>query len=331
MNKTELDLTIKDIVVRGKGILAADESISTITKRLKAIHVESTEETRRTYRELLLTTPKLEKYISGVILFEETLKQSTSEGVPFPELLRKKGIVPGIKVDKGLIPLENSPDEKTTQGLDALPERLAEYKKLGARFAKFRVVYKIVDLYPFLPSQMLIETNAEILARYAAICQDQSIIPIVEPEVLIDGNYPLHRGAEITEKVLQHVFRALYDHKVLLEYTILKPNMVLTGSECQPKPSVDAVAYETIQVLRRAVPAAVPSINFLSGGQDAELATAHLAAMHHLGPQPWHLSFSFARALQGPCLETWQGNEKNKKAAQKVLLERAKANSKAIE
>lgn len=330
MNKTELDLTIKELVVRGKGILAADESQPTIAKRFAAIHIESTEENRRAYRELLFTAPKLEKYISGVILFEETLKQTTKDGIPFPEFLRKRGIVPGIKVDKGLVPLANAPDEKTSQGLDGLPERLAEYKTLGARFAKFRVVYKIVDLYPFLPSQMLIQTNAAILARYAAICQEQSIIPIVEPEVLIDGNYPLHRSAEITEKVLHYVFNALYDHKVLLEYMILKPNMVVVGKECQPKPAVEAVAYETIRVLRRAVPAAVPSINFLSGGQDAELATAHLAAIHNIGLQPWNISFSFARALQEPCLAAWQGNEKNKKPAQQALLERAKANSKAI-
>jgi fructose-bisphosphate aldolase, class I len=326
MDINALASTIKDIATPRKGILAADESTGTIKKRFDSINVESTEENRRAYRELLFATPELEKYISGVILFEETLGQKTADGTPFPEFLAKKGIVPGIKVDKGLIPSESSPEEKVTQGLDGLPERLAEYKKMGARFAKWRVVFDISDTHP---SRIIIKTNACLLARYAAICQNQGIVPIVEPEILMDGNHSLEDCSIVTEKVLHAVFNALFKHKVALEFIILKPNMVIAGKDCNPQPSIEEAAKETVKILRRTVPAAVPTINFLSGGQSDEVATQHLNAINKIGKQPWYISFSYGRALQAPCLQAWQGKKENVEAAQKILLKRSELNGAA--
>jgi fructose-bisphosphate aldolase, class I len=319
-----LNATINQLVVPGKGILAADESSGTISKRFAAIGLESTEENRRAYRELLFTTPDLEPFISGVILYDETLKQSTKDGQPFPELLSNRGIVPGIKVDKGLIPLSGTENEMITEGLDGLAYRLIEYKKLGARFAKWRVVFTVTEQYP---SPLAIAANAEVLARYAAICQSLGIVPIVEPEVLIDGDHTLSRCAIVTTEVLRSLFSALARYQVVLECIILKTSMVLSGKAHQPQASITDVAQATITILRRTVPAAVPSINFLSGGQSDSVATAHLNAINMLGPQPWNLSFSFARALQEPCLKAWQGKAENVEAAQKILHHRASLNS----
>lgn len=326
MDIKPLEQTIKAMITPGKGILAADESSPTIKKRFDTIKVESTEENRRAYRELLFTTPELEKYTCGVILYEETLSQKTAEGILFPELLEKRGIVPGIKVDKGLISFESSPDEKTTQGLDGLPNRLDEYKKMGARFAKWRVVFTISDIYP---SRLLIKNNACLLARYAKICQNAGIVPIVEPEVLMDGNHSLEKCAQVSEKVFQKVFDKLHKHKVNLELMILKPNMIVAGKEFKKQPSVEEVARETIKVLRRTVPAAVPTINFLSGGQSDVMATENLNAINKIGPQPWYLSFSYGRALQAPCLKAWLGKTENVAAAQQALLKRARLNGAA--
>lgn len=326
MNISTLKATIKDLVISGKGILAADESQNTIKKRFDSINIEDTEENRRAYREMLLTTPNLSNYIAGVILFEETLYQKTKEGLTFPEFLSKNGIVPGIKVDKGPVALENFTGEKVTQGLDGLPDRLVEYKKVGARFAKWRAIYNITDT---LPSSTLIKTNATLLARYAAICQSQDIVPIVEPEVLIDGNHTLERCLEVTEKVFHQVFHALHQYKVSLELMILKPSMVISGKEASSQSSVEEVATETIKVLRRTVPAAVPSINFLSGGQTEKQATAHLNAINKQGPLPWYVSFSYARALQGPALTAWAGKSSNVEQAQKIFIKRAQLNGAA--
>ncbi|MBA2654206.1 MAG: fructose-bisphosphate aldolase class I [Gammaproteobacteria bacterium] len=326
LSNQELAKTIDDIVKQGKGILAADESTGTITKRFQPIKVESTEENRRIYRELLFTTPSIQEYISGVILYEETLSQKTHDGNPFPKMLQDAGIVPGIKVDKGIIPLSGSPEENITQGLDGLEERLKGYKALGARFAKWRAV---IPITAHLPSQYALHANAEALARYASICQAEGIVPIVEPEVLMDGNHSLQRCAEVTELALREVFNALYLNKVKLEYIILKPNMVVPGTMYQPQASVDEVAEATLKVLRRTVPAAVPSINFLSGGQTDELATAHLNAMNHTKDNPWCLSFSYGRALQAPALKKWSGQQQNISAAQEELLKRARLNSAA--
>lgn len=326
MDTNTLEQTIKTMITPGKGILAADESSPTIKKRFDTIKVESNEENRRAYRELLFTTPELEKYICGVILYEETLSQKTADGTPFPKLLADRGIVPGIKVDKGLIPFESSIDEKTTQGLDGLPDRLEEYKKMGARFAKWRVVFKISDIYP---STLLIKNNAYLLARYAKICQNAGIVPIVEPEVLMDGNHSLEKCAEVSEKVFQKVFDKLHKHKVDLELMILKPNMIVAGKEFSKQPSIEEVAKATIKILRRTIPAAVPTINFLSGGQSDVMATENLNAINKIGSQPWYLSFSYGRALQAPCLKAWLGKKENVTAAQQALLKRARLNGAA--
>ena len=323
-NIKELELTIKKLAGKGTGILAADESTGTITKRFQALDIESSEENRRAYRELLIGTPGFSQCIAGVILFEETLNQKTSQGIPFPETLKNMGVLAGIKVDKGLVHLANTVDENITQGLDGLPERLTEYKSKGASFAKWRAVYNISAT---TPSNLAIETNAEVLARYAAICQEQSIVPIVEPEVLIDGDHTIERCEEVSEPVLQAVFNALYRHKVKLEYIVLKPSMVISGKACPQKASVEEVAKATMRVLRRTVPGAVPTINFLSGGQTPEQATAHLNAMNQLGNLPWNLSFSYARALQDNCMKTWLGHAKNIQAAQKAFSKRALLNS----
>ncbi len=323
----ELQSTISDLVQKGKGILAADESLPTITKRLNAVGVECTEENRRRYRSLLLTTPRVGEFVSGVILFEETLGQKADDGLLLTEVAKRGGIVPGIKVDKGTIALAAAPGDKVTQGLDGLGERLKTYKSQGARFAKWREVYAITE---HNPTQLGILANAEVLARYAAVCQEQGIVPIVEPEVLLDGDHSLQRCAEVTEAVLHAVFEALYRHKVALELMLLKPNMILPGKEHARAASPEEVARATVRVLQRGVPAAVPSINFLSGGQSAEQATANLNAMNVLFPHPpWELSFSYARALQDPVLKAWAGQSANAEAAQRIFYRRAQLNGAA--
>lgn len=326
-NTTDLEQTIAKIAVRGKGILAADESTPTITKRFDACGIAASEDNRRAYRQMLISTPGINQFVAGVILFEETLNQKTSDGVPFPEALNKLGIVPGIKVDKGLVNLAGTNNEQVTQGLDGLPERLADYKAKGARFAKWRAVYAISDT---TPSMLAIKTNAEVLARYAAICQAQGIVPIVEPEVLIDGDHTLARCEEVSEPVFRALFKALVRHKVSLEHIILKPSMVINGKASSQKASVKEVAEATLRVLKRTVPAAVPTINFLSGGQSSEQATAHLNAMNQ-EKLPWNLSFSYARALQDYAMKAWLGQSKNLAAAQTEFLKRAKLNSLAAQ
>ncbi len=328
MNTTaELEATIHDMVQGGKGILAADESAPTIAKRFAAIDAESTGEQRRNYRNLLFTTPGLNEFVSGVILFEETLTQQSDDGTPLPEVLAKQGIVPGIKVDKGLKPLANAAGDKITQGLDGLAERLQTYKTQGARFAKWREVYPITG---HNPTALGLEANAEMLARYAAICQAEGFVPIVEPEVLIDGTHNIERSAEVIETVLHTVFHALHRHKVILECIVLKPSMVTPGKDLPDRASPEQVAEATIKVFRRAVPAAVPGINFLSGGQTPEEATANLNAMNAMFPNaPWELSFSFGRALQEPALKAWQGKAENAAATQQALFQRALLNGAA--
>jgi len=323
----ELHATIRDLVQAGKGILAADESVPTIAKRFQAVGVEPTEENRRGYRSLLLTAPGVGEYLSGVILFEETLGQKADDGTPLPRAAQRQGIVPGVKVDKGTIPLANAPGDLVTQGLDGLADRLKTYKAQGARFTKWREVYPITDRNP---TTLGIAANAEMLARYAAVCQEQGMVPIVEPEVLLDGDHSLQRCAEVTAAVLYAVFHALHRHQVILEWMLLKPSMVLPGKASADKAAPDEVARESMKVLRRTVPAAVPSINFLSGGQTAEQATANLNAMNVLFPQaPWELSFSYARALQQPVLDAWRGRRENVEAAQNALRLRAKLNAAA--
>jgi len=322
----QLQATVDELAQKGKGILAMDESSPTIAKRFMAINVESTEENRRFYRSLLLATPGLGEFISGVILFEETLGQRADDGTPVPELVAQQGIVPGIKVDKGKIPLVNASGDEITEGLDGLAQRLAGYKEQGARFAKWRDVYNISVT---LPSRLAIETNAEVLARYAAICQAQGIVPIVEPEVLIDGDHSIERCAEVTEAVLHEVFHALHRHNVVLEHMLLKPSMVTPGKAYAHKASPEEVAAQTIRIFRRTVPAAVPSINFLSGGQTPAEATANLNALNRLSQQPWELSFSYGRALQQPALQAWKGNPNNVLNTQSALYKRARLNGAA--
>ena len=324
MPTQELKPTIKDMVVVGKGILAADESVKTATKRLASINVESTDETRRQYRNLMLATPGIEKYICGVILFEETLHQKTDSGVLFPKYLAKVGVVPGIKVDEGLENFENS-NEQYTKGLEGLGNRLENYKKFGCRFAKWRAVYSISET---TPTEMAIKRNAQDLAKYAKICQGHGMVPIVEPEVLIDGTHSIETCYKVTEKVLREVFAALKKEKVMIDCTILKPSMVISGKEASSRAGVDEVAKHTIKVLKATVPYELPSINFLSGGQTPQEATAHLNRMHTLNERlPWYVSFSYARALQDPALKAWQGKDENVKAAQQAFLKRAKLNS----
>jgi fructose-bisphosphate aldolase class I len=324
----ELKKTMQQIVERGRGILAADESFNTIGKRFASIQVENTEENRKAYRELLFKTKNLGDFVSAVILFEETLMQKSSDGRPFPELLESLGILPGIKVDKGLVPLLSlitHDEEKVTQGLDGLSERLVEYKRFGARFAKWRAVF---DIDGHRPSTLAIKTNADLLARYAAICQAQGIVPIVEPELLMDGMHTIEQCERATEHVLHSVFHALHRHHVQLELMILKPSMVISGKECSKQASSDEIAQATIRILLRTVPAAVPTINFLSGGQSPEFATANLNAMNANYPNlPWNLSFSYGRALQEPALTAWLGRPENVLKAQEALYKRAKLNS----
>ena len=316
--------TISEMIDDHRGILAADESLPTIKKRFDAIGVESTGENRRFYRSLLLETPGLGDYICGVILFEETLGQKNAAGTPLPEVAAAAGIVPGIKVDKGKGPLSGAPGDLITCGLDGLADRLDGYIQQGARFAKWREVYPIS---PHNPTALGLRANAEMLGRYAALCQEKGVVPIVEPEVLMDGDHDIDRCAEVTEQVLHSVFHALHLHGVQLEYMILKPNMVLPGKGCRTAPP-EEVAQATLRTLLRTVPAAVPSINFLSGGQSAVEATENLNAINRQrGRAPWELSISFGRALQQPALHAWNGRPENREAAQQALLKRARLNS----
>ena len=327
-----MNATLEDVaeamVARGKGILAADESSDTIKKRFDSIGAPSTEENRRDYREMLFSASEaMSKYVSGVILFDETLRQKGKNGTPLVEIIAKSGAVPGIKVDNGAKPLAGSPGESITEGLDGLRDRLKEYQKLGARFAKWRAVIAVSDK---LPSATCVQVNAHALARYAALCQEQGMVPIVEPEVLMDGPHTIERCEEVTGDVLHAVFNALFDQKVSLEGMLLKPNMVISGKECAKQASVKEVAVATLRCLRRHVPAAVPGIVFLSGGQDHLATTTHLNAINQLeGVKPWKLSFSYGRALQDEALKAWGGKNENIKAGQQVFYHRAKCDSAA--
>jgi fructose-bisphosphate aldolase, class I len=322
----ELHETAKALVAEGKGILAADESDGTIKKRFDSIDVESTEENRRAYRDLLFTTLGVEEFISGVILFDETIRQSSADGPPFPKLLESRGIIPGIKVDKGAKPLANAEGETVTEGLDGLRDRLNEYRELGARFTKWRGV---ISIGPGIPSEYCLWVNAHALARYAALSQEAGLVPIVEPEVLMEGDHTIERSFEVTSRTLHAVFTELRDQRVEPEGMLLKPNMVLSGYESSVQAGHEDVAEWTIRCLRRHVPAAVPGIVFLSGGQSDEDATANLNAMNALGPHPWELSFSYGRALQAPALKAWQGEAGNVEEAQKAFYRRAKFNGAA--
>jgi fructose-bisphosphate aldolase class I len=326
MDIQKLHETATAIVAEGKGILAADESDGTIKKRFDSIGVESTEEARRAYRDLLFTTEGVEEYISGVILYDETIRQSAADGIPFPKLLESKSVIPGIKVDKGAKRLALAEGETITEGLDGLRERLEEYRGLGARFTKWRGV---ISIGKAIPSEYCIWTNAHALARYAALSQEAGLVPIVEPEVLMDGDHTIERSFEVTSRTLHAVFTELRDQRVQPEGVLLKPNMVLSGYECPEQASHEEVAAETIRCFKRHVPAAVPGIVFLSGGQSDEDATANLNAINAIGPHPWQLSFSYGRALQAPALKAWEGKEENVEAAQRAYYHRAKMNSAA--
>jgi fructose-bisphosphate aldolase, class I len=326
MSKQALESVAQAMVARGKGILAADESMGTIKRRFDSIKIESNENNRRAYREMLFATKGVEEAISGVILFDETIRTKTSDGTPFPELLAKKSIIPGIKVDKGPVDLPGFPAEVVTEGLDGLRGRLKEYKELGAKFAKWRAVITIGDR---IPTYTCLRANGHALARYAALCQEAEIVPIVEPEVLLDGNHTIEQSQEVTEKTLKVTFNELFLQRVHLEGMILKPSMVVSGKDNPRQAGVEEVAQRTIQCLKRTVPAAVPGIAFLSGGQSAVSATEHLNAMNKLGPHPWQVSFSYARALQDPALKAWKGEAGNVTTAQRIFYHRAKMNSAA--
>jgi fructose-bisphosphate aldolase class I len=319
-----LEQTARSLVAPGKGILAADESHGTIEKRFKAIGVPSAEETRRDYREMLFSTPGLGEFISGVILFDETIRQKAADGSPLVASLTRQGIIPGIKVDKGAKALAGFPGEKITEGLDGLRDRLAEYVKLGARFTKWRAV---ITIGPDIPTRSCLKTNAHALARFAALSQEAGLVPIVEPEVLMDGSHTLERHFEVTEAMLKMVFQELFDHRVRLEAMLLKPNMVLSGKECPQQASVAQAAEMTLRCMLHGVPVAVPGIVFLSGGQSDVRATEHLNALNQSGKAPWELSFSFGRALQAPALKVWAGSAGNVKRAQEALHHRARCNS----
>jgi len=326
MSKQELEAVAQAMVAKGKGILAADESMGTIKRRFDSIKIESNDNNRRAYREMLFTTKGVEEAISGVILFDETIRTSASDGTPFAQLLSKKGIMPGIKVDKGPVDIPGFPGEVVTEGLDGLRGRLKEYKELGAKFAKWRAVITIGD---GIPTYTCLEANAHALARYAALCQEGGIVPIVEPEVLLDGNHTVERSQEVTEQTLKVTFTALFLHRVHLEGMILKPSMVVSGKDNSRQAGVEEVAERTLRCLKRTVPSAVPGIAFLSGGQSAVSATEHLNAMNKMGPLPWQVSFSYARALQDPALKAWKGEAANVSEAQKIFYHRAKMNSAA--
>lgn len=318
---SDLEVIAGSLVAPGKGILAADESTGTIEKRFRAVGVESAESTRRAYRNLLFTTPGVEATISGVILFDETIRQSSDDGSNFPDLLARRGIIPGIKVDRGAKALAGAPGEKVTEGLDGLRERLGEYREQGARFTKWRAVLGIAS---DLPTDYAIRVNAQALARFAALSQEAGLVPIVEPEVLMDGDHTVERSLEASSRTLQAVFSELHAQGVQLEAMLLKPNMVVAGYACREQPTPEEVAAWTIRALRRHVPAAVPGVTFLSGGQSDEVATANLDALNRVGgSQPWQLSFSFGRALQAAALRTWAGDPANVPAAQRVFARRA--------
>ena len=324
MNLAELNRVAEAMVAPGRGILAADESTGTIKKRFDSIGVESSADSRRDYRELLFRSNEaMSKYISGVILYDETIRQNAKDGTPLVRVIEKAGSLPGIKVDKGVKPLPFCPGEVVTEGLDGLRERLVEYRGLGAKFAKWRAV---IDIGPGIPTATCIDTNAHALARYAALCQDEDIVPIVEPEVLMDGAHDIDRCREATEWTLQRVFAALYEQRIKLEGMVLKPNMVIAGKKCPQRASVAEVAEKTVRVLKACVPAAVPGIAFLSGGQSDEEATAHLDAMNKNGALPWRLTFSYGRALQAAPQKTWSGRSENVAAAQRAFAHRAMMN-----
>lgn len=324
MSIEQLAETAQAMVAAGKGIIAIDESTGTIKKRFDSVNVESTEENRRAYREMLLTTPKLGDYISGAILFDETLRQSTKDGVPFTKIMNDAGIIPGIKVDKGTHPLAGFPDEVVTEGLDGLRARLEEYYKLGARFAKWRAVIRIGE---DIPTGTCIDANAHALARYAALCQEQGLVPMVEPEILLDGDHDIDTCYEVTEVVLRTLFSALYEHNVMLEGTILKVSMVLPGKDAEEQASIEEVAAATLHCLKASVPATLPGIVFLSGGQSDEDATAHLDAMNRMGEKPWPLSFSYGRAMQSAALKIWaEDMSGNVAKAQETVYARAREN-----
>jgi fructose-bisphosphate aldolase class I len=324
MNLAELTTVAEAMVASGKGILAADESTSTIKKRFDAIGVESTADNRRDYRELLFRAKDaMVANVSGVILYDETIRQAGADGTPLVRLIEAAGALPGIKVDKGTKPLPFCPGELITEGLDGLRERLAEYRGLGAKFAKWRAV---IDIGAGIPSHSGVKANAHALARYAALCQDEDIVPIVEPEVLMDGDHDIDRCCAVTEWVLKTVYQELYDARVVLEGSVLKPNMVVPGKKCPQRASVDEVAAKTVKVLKACVPAAVPGIAFLSGGQSDEEATAHLDAINRIGGVPWKLTFSYGRALQAAPQKAWSGKRENVAAAQRAFAHRARMN-----
>jgi fructose-bisphosphate aldolase, class I len=324
MNANELMHVASAMVAKGKGILAADESTGTIKKRFDSIRLESTEEYRRSYREMLFTAPSAAEWVSGVILYDETIRQKTKDGTPFPQYLRSQGMIPGIKVDAGAKPLAGFAGETITEGLDGLRERLIEYRALGALFAKWRAV---IDIGEAIPSAFAIEANAHALARYAALCQENGVVPIVEPEVLMDGAHSVERCEEVTHQVLSRVFRELFAQRVLLEGMVLKPNMVISGKKAPQRAGPQVVAEATLRTLRRHVPPAVPGIAFLSGGQSPAEATLHLALMNKMGPQPWSLTFSYGRALQDTALKAWGGAAGNFAAGQQEFSKRAKLNA----
>ena len=326
MNTSELEKIARAMVAPGKGILAADESHGTITKRFQALGIESTEETRRTYREMFFSSDACAEHVSGVILYDETIRQSASDGTPFPKYLNDRGIIPGIKVDTGAKDLAGHPGEKITEGLDGLRERLKEYHDLGGRFAKWRAVITIGD---GIPSRGCLEGNAHGLARYAALCQEAGIVPIVEPEVLMDGKHTIDRCQEVTESILEEVFNQLRHQRVHLEGMVLKPNMVISATDCPQQASVAEVAERTVATLKRLVPSAVPGIAFLSGGQSDEAATAHLDAMNRLGDLPWELTFSYGRALQAAAMKAWSGKADALAAGAEAFRHRARMNSAA--
>jgi fructose-bisphosphate aldolase class I len=329
MTAPNLDETAQAIVAEGKGILAADESPKTITRRLTARSIESTPETRRQYREMLFCTADISSFLGAVILQDETIRQQASTGKRLIDLLVEKAVIPGIKVDEGARPLAGSPGELVTEGLDGLRERLQEYRGMGARFAKWRAVFRIAD--DGLPTQACVHANADALARYAALCQEQGLVPIVEPEVLMDGAHTIERCEEVTSHVLKVVFDELFEQNVRLEGMLLKPNMVIAGQDCARQASVGEVAQATLRTLRRLVPPAVPGVVFLSGGQSAALATEHLAAINRLdGPKPWALTFSFGRALQDEAMDAWGGKHENVPQGQKAFYRRAQLNSAAV-
>ncbi len=324
MNLDELNSIALAMTGNGKGILAADESTGTIGKRFDTINAVSTEENRRRYREMIITPEGAADYIGGVIMYDETLRQSTSDGVPFPKYMSDLGMVPGIKVDTGAKPLSGFPGEIITEGLDGLRERLAEYHGLGARFAKWRAVINIGEN---MPSDFCLHANAHALARYASLCQEAGIVPIVEPEVMMDSDHSIGRCEEVTNAALQELFGQLAAHKVALEGIVLKPNMVISGADAQDRAGPAEVAEATLRTLKAHVPDEVPGIAFLSGGQSPEEATEHLSLMNQMGPLPWELSFSYGRALQAPALAAWQGKEDNYAAGQAAVFKRAKLNS----